>query len=324
MRFLKEATSMIQLSKMMQIKSEMLEIQEFARSIHLESLEEARTYFRQQKSSLSISQKPDASFVSIADEQIEKSLRTKILKKFPHHSILGEEHGEVISKSPWKWILDPIDGTFSFVHGIPFYSSLLSVCYHNVPLVGFASLPELQITLEGAFGQGAYISEKDNRISVANYQLENCNSLPLFSCADFYRFYIEKYEDLIPFFCGGENKFRVYCDALGYYFLLTGSVQAFVDPKVEVWDVAPFYPILYESGLEISNWGKSVDKLIQTQNLQKPELSELYLSQSVGKSIQKGTSVAFNPAFTKKSPYLFELLEQLSRAEKNKHVTLAR
>lgn len=203
--------------------------------------------------------KGDKTWVTEADLSIEKELRKMIRSTFPEHRIIGEEEGDEfpsISHSnadEWTWILDPIDGTFSFVHGVPFYSSLLAVLKNGVPQIGFAALPEMGIVMSGERGRGVWI----NNVPYVRSERIGQDAIELVATADPYRFAMENVDQLVPEFYTGAIKARTYPDALGYYMLLRGSVRAFVDPKVEIWDVAPFYVILPEAGFAIHSWNRT-------------------------------------------------------------------
>lgn len=199
--------------------------------------------------------KKDKTWVTAADTQIEHELRKIILKNHPTHFILGEEQGGGISESEedYTWVLDPIDGTFSFVHNIPFYSSLIAVLKGKKPVVGFACLPAMGITMSAALGKGAFINgEKYIRPA-----LVGSSHIELVALADIYRFFMANKQGVLSYFLGADKKMRTYSDGLGYYLLLNGSVRAFVDPKVEIWDVAPFHIILPEAGFAIHAWGEN-------------------------------------------------------------------
>ncbi|MFZ9521020.1 MAG: inositol monophosphatase family protein [Silvanigrellaceae bacterium] len=203
--------------------------------------------------------KGDKTWVTEADLFIEKELRSMIAAAFPTHAIVGEEEGGTLSAMSdaggenWSWILDPIDGTFSFVHGVPFYSSLLAVLKNGVPQIGFAALPELGIVMSAERGRGVWINGEVYRRPERLGQ----DAIELIATADPYRFRMEKVGHLVNDFYTGELKARTYPDALGYYMLLQGSVRAFVDPKVEIWDVAPFHVILPEAGFTIHSWTRT-------------------------------------------------------------------
>lgn len=203
--------------------------------------------------------KGDKTWVTDADLSVEKELRSMINSVFPDHGIVGEEEGGSLGSvaettgERWSWILDPIDGTFSFVHGVPFYSSLLAVLKNGVPQIGFAALPELGIVMSALRGQGVWI----NGERYTRPERVGQDAIELVATADPYRFRMENVGRLVNDFYTGEIKARTYPDALGYYMLLRGSVRAFVDPKVEIWDVAPFHVILPEAGFTIHAWHRT-------------------------------------------------------------------
>lgn len=222
------------------------------------AVEMCRAYSRQPVGRM---RKGDKTWVTDADLSIEKELRSMIHKAFPDHEIIGEEEGGSLSslapagQDRWSWILDPIDGTFSFVHGIPFYSSLLAVLKNGVPQIGFAALPDMDIVMSAERGRGVWI----NDVPYQRPERVGQDAIELVATADPYRFRMENVGHLVNAFYTGEMKARTYPDALGYYMLLRGSVRAFVDPKVEIWDVAPFHVILPEAGFTIHAWNRSAD-----------------------------------------------------------------
>ena len=197
--------------------------------------------------------KGDKTWVTEADLAIERSLRKLLSEQCPNIPVLGEEEGgqDLQDDDKLRWVLDPIDGTFSFVHGVPFYSSLIALCKGLTPVVGVASLPALNVRMSAYQGGGAFFgTEKYTRPkTLGGPQIE------LFSTADHYRFEMEGKSDVLNSLLKSPFRSRVYCDALGYYLLLRGNIRAFVDPKVEVWDVAPFHCILREAGFAIHPWG---------------------------------------------------------------------
>ncbi len=217
--------------------------------------------------------KNDKSWVTEADKNIEQALRKIIQTNHPSHFILGEEQGGEIGEdeNSYTWILDPIDGTFSFVHNIPFYSSLIAVLKGKTPVIGFASLPALNITMSAMKGKGTFINDLPyNRTKLVGHA-----AIEIVATADPYRFYLENKADFIKTLYSEQYKTRTYPDALGYYLLLNGSVRAFIDPKVEIWDVAPFHVIMPEAGFAIHTWagnrilqkGNSISYPVHEQNL---------------------------------------------------------
>ena len=103
-----------------------------------------------------VDRKEDETPVTIADRQTEEYVRSRIEERFPEHGIIGEEDGESDSDSPFRWVIDPIDGTQSFIRGVPLYTVLLALEYNGVPVVGIINNPPLQETVSAATGLGAF------------------------------------------------------------------------------------------------------------------------------------------------------------------------
>lgn len=233
-------------------------VYEFARQCMQRSIAMCQSFSRKPLGKL---RKGDKTWVTDADLAIESELRRMIAETFPDHHIIGEEHGGSLvggtdgQATEWTWILDPIDGTFSFVHGVPFYSSLIAVLKNGIPHIGFAALPEMGIVMSAERGRGVWI----NNMPYVRPERVGQEAIEIVATADPYRFRMENAPQLVDAFYSGEIKARTYPDALGYYLLLQGSVRAFVDPKVEIWDVAPFHVILPEAGFAIHAWGRNQD-----------------------------------------------------------------
>src|SRR5712691_6288465 len=100
--------------------------------------------------------KADNSFVTIADREAEQFLRARIAEAFPEDSILGEEEGEQTGESNRRWIIDPLDGTYSFVHGVPLYGVLIGLEIENEPILGVVNLAALSELVYAAKGLGCF------------------------------------------------------------------------------------------------------------------------------------------------------------------------
>ena len=94
--------------------------------------------------------------MTIADREAEKFLRHRILERFPDDTVLGEEEGESKGNSGRRWVVDPIDGTFAFVHGVPFYGVLIGVEVDDEPTVGVVNIPALDEIVYGAKALGEH------------------------------------------------------------------------------------------------------------------------------------------------------------------------
>lgn len=197
--------------------------------------------------------KPDSTWVTDADLTIERELRALIHASFPDHSILGEEEGGTSPSAGVVWILDPIDGTFSFVNRIPFYSSLLCVCIDGEPVVGMASLPALGWTMSGRKGCGSFLNGKPVHVD----HLPRSAPSEIVGIADPYRFRMIGAGETAERLLAEPFKTRIYPDGLGYALLLSGAIRCFVDPRTEIWDTAPFRVILPEAGFDVVHWDGS-------------------------------------------------------------------
>jgi histidinol-phosphatase len=108
------------------------------------------------KSPIPAERKSDNSIVTIADREAERYLRKSIEQAFPNDAVLGEEEGEKKGLSGRRWIIDPIDGTYSFVHGVPLYGVLIALEIDSESVLGVVNLPALEEIIYAARGQGAF------------------------------------------------------------------------------------------------------------------------------------------------------------------------
>lgn len=202
---------------------------------------------------LNVERKQDGTPVTMADRGAEELGRRLIAERFPNDAILGEELPDKEGTSGWQWILDPIDGTKSFIHGVPFYSNLIGVLKDNEPVIGVIWVPALNRGVWGAKGQGAW-EVVDGKTRPARVSKVDKLEDALFLTTDAYDF--DKvgrdgaYDEL-------ERKCRLtrtWGDAYGYYLVATGRAEIMMDPYFEIWDAAPLKTILEEAGGWFGNW----------------------------------------------------------------------
>src|SRR5919197_4412697 len=112
-----------------------------------------------------VERKADASPVTLADRRAEEKLRECIQRAFPDHGILGEEFGEVAGRSPYRWVLDPLDGTRSFIQGVPLYGVMMGLEYHSQAVLGVVHFPALGETVYAAKGEGCYWNGRRAHVS---------------------------------------------------------------------------------------------------------------------------------------------------------------
>ena len=224
---------------------------EFALNLAREMGKETLKFF--DRADLEVESKQDGSPVTKADRGAEELARRLIAEAFPDDSLLGEELPDREGKSGWQWILDPIDGTKSFIHGVPFYSNLVGVRKENEPTVGVIWIPALDRGVWAAKGQGAWeiVGAQTRPARVSNVdRLEKA----LFLTTDPNDFNKVGREGAYAELTGNCRLTRTWGDAYGYYLVATGRADIMVDPYFEVWDAAPLKTILEEAGGAFCDW----------------------------------------------------------------------
>ncbi len=187
--------------------------------------------------------KGDGTPVTVTDRAAETLLRERIGREYPHHGILGEEFGEANPGAAVRWIVDPIDGTRSFVRGIPIYGVLIGVEVEGAPSVGVAHFPALRDTVGAALGHGCLWNGRPTRVSRVQ-RLSDAAALTTDP--------IELLEG--PVARGWETLVRecslarTWGDCYGHSLVATGRAEIMIDPILHPWDAAPFVPILEEAG----------------------------------------------------------------------------
>ncbi|MEO1023281.1 MAG: histidinol-phosphatase [Bacteroidota bacterium] len=198
------------------------------------------TYFKQDVEVIS---KADDSPVTIADRETEQILREEIQKRFPDHGIIGEEYGRTNEDARVQWVLDPIDGTKSFIHGVPFYTTLIGVMIDNEPQVGVIYAPALDELCAAAIGEGATLNGQP--ISVREtQQLEDATLL----VTEIYRFKDQDQQELFMELMEATKLHRTWGDAYGHMMVACGRADVMYDPILSIWDAAALLPVLKEAG----------------------------------------------------------------------------
>ncbi|MBK6856026.1 MAG: histidinol phosphate phosphatase [Microthrixaceae bacterium] len=194
-------------------------------------------YFRHPD--LAIDSKGDGTPVTVADRAAERMLREELESRFPEDGILGEEEAEKIGTSGRRWIIDPIDGTKAFTHGVPLYTNLLALEDGNGIALGVINVPALAETVYAGRGLGCFCNGE--RVSVNQHPTvagSYLTSSGLSPWSD---------DELLRAKHAGYN-LRTWGDGYGYVLVATGRVEAMYDPKAELYDVAPMPVILAEAG----------------------------------------------------------------------------
>jgi len=194
--------------------------------------------------------KKDLSPVTIADRGAEEMLRARIERRFPDHAILGEEFG--LTGSPGascRWILDPVDGTQSFVHGVPLFATLIGVEVDEVARVGVVFFPALDEMVHAAEGLGARWNGRPCRV-------RQTSSL---AAATFCYTAVDGFarngrQPALDRLLGATRVQRGWGDAYAHTLVATGRADLAVEPIMNIWDNAPLLPIMAEAGGRFTDW----------------------------------------------------------------------
>jgi histidinol phosphatase-like enzyme (inositol monophosphatase family) len=209
-------------------------------------------YFR--NDDLAVERKDDATPVTIADRQAELFLRDAIATALPDDAILGEEFPETPGTSGYRWILDPIDGTKSFVSGVPLYGTLVGVEHERRSVIGVIHIPALAETIYAAHGHGAWYV-RGNREAVRAHTSSKRRLADGLLCTSEVKTFgtvgrSQAYERLQA----ATWLTRTWGDCYGYLLVATGRAEVAIDPKMSLWDCAALQPVLEEAGGTFTDW----------------------------------------------------------------------
>jgi histidinol phosphatase-like enzyme (inositol monophosphatase family) len=190
-------------------------------------------------SSLTIDRKGDGTPVTQADREAERLIRAELAVRHPDDGVLGEEEPETVGTSGRRWILDPIDGTKAFTHGVPLYSNLLAVEDAHGIAVGVINIPALDETVWAGRGRGCWCNDAPARVSTTDdlaTAYVSTSGLGPWS------------DEAVASLQASGASIRTWGDGYGYVLVATGRIDAMVDPKAELYDLAPMPVILTEAG----------------------------------------------------------------------------
>lgn len=223
----------------------MKELKEFSRKLAEESGKIINQYWRKD---FTIDSKADSTPVTIADKKAEELMREMIMKSFPEHGILGEEFGEHNKDAEYKWILDPIDGTKSFIHGTVTFGTLIALTKKGKPILGVINQPVLKEFLIGD-NETAFLN--DVKVNV-----RRCKVLESATLLTTDHLHIEKYQNIKKFedLMRRVKVYRQWGDCYGYYLVATGYADIMIDPIMSVWDSMAVIPVIQGAGGTITDY----------------------------------------------------------------------
>jgi inositol-phosphate phosphatase/L-galactose 1-phosphate phosphatase/histidinol-phosphatase len=202
-------------------------------------------YFRRP---LDVELKADASPVTLADREVEEKLRRLIEARFPDHGIVGEEHGSSRAEAEYVWVIDPIDGTKSFITGRPLFGTLIALVRQGRPVVGVIDQPALGERWTGALGH-------PTRMNGAPVRTRPCDRLAevtIMTSSPHY--YVgDDFERLERLRLG--SRFILYgTECLAYGLLASGHVDVVIEAGMDPFDYLAAVPVVEGAGGRISDW----------------------------------------------------------------------
>lgn len=195
------------------------------------------------RSSLDVQTKADGSPVTAADKNAEQCILDLISKHRPNDGWLGEEFGAKEGSSGYRWIIDPIDGTLAFIHGVPLFGTLIAVQKNEQTLVGLINMPALDEMVIGVSGAGAFYNGQPCRVSqTANICEATIVTSSFSTLVEYNR--DQGFNSLVQ----QAYEARTWGDCYGYLLVATGRAEIMIDPILSPWDIAPMGPIISEAG----------------------------------------------------------------------------
>ena len=197
---------------------------------------------------IEIERKSDATPVTLADQNAEKRIREILAERYPEHGIIGEEYGREREDADFVWVLDPVDGTKSFISGVPLFATLIALMYKGRPVIGAINQPILKQMVIG-----------DCETTTLNGKpVHGRDACPLseatLSTTDPIRKTLWQNEADWTALPPKTALYRSWGDAGGYILLCSGFIDIMCDPMMEIWDCAAILPCLEGAGFKVTGW----------------------------------------------------------------------
>ena len=224
---------------------------ELARELAHESGKLITGYFGSQ---LEVQRKADESPVTVADQEAEALMRGIIESRCPEHRVVGEEGGSSGNEdSRYQWLLDPIDGTKSFIHGVPLFCTLIALLEDGRPILGAIHLPVLGDLMMGAAGRETTVNGAPVHVSAT---AELSQATLAFTCTK--ELWERGHESSFQALQERVGLVRGWGDGYGHYLVAAGRADIMVDPIMSAWDVAALKPCIEGAGGRFSDLGGRV------------------------------------------------------------------
>jgi histidinol-phosphatase len=206
----------------------------------------AMRYFR---SGIAVETKGDGSPVTAADRDAERVAREWIERRFPGDGIVGEEHGERRAGARRRWVIDPIDGTKTFVRGVPLWGTLVAVAEGDEVRSGAAYFPAVGEIVAAATGEGCWWNEHRCRVS----EVADVGRATVLTTDERFDHTPERVTGWRALAARSAIA-RSWGDCYGYLLVATGRAEVMTDGIAGAWDIAPFLPIIEEAGGVFTDW----------------------------------------------------------------------
>jgi histidinol phosphatase-like enzyme (inositol monophosphatase family) len=208
---------------------------------------------------LRVDSKSDDSPVTVADREAEQLVRKMIHAGYPEDTVQGEEFAEKAGKSAYRWVVDPIDGTKSFVCGVPLYSTLLALEKEGQPIAGVILIPALGEIVAAALGRGCWHQKPAADGSAGLWSRARVSHRARLAEAVFLSSQFDAFDER-----GATKAYkslerecwitRTWGDGYGYLMVATGRADVMIDPICNAWDVAAILPVVSEAGGQFTDW----------------------------------------------------------------------
>lgn len=208
---------------------------------------------RYYRSRLTVETKADGSPVTAADREAETAARAWVRSRFPEDGILGEELGEERPGAPRRWVIDPIDGTKSFVRGTPLWGSLVALCEGTRVLAGAAYFPAVDELVAAAPGAGCWWNGSRCRVS----NVDTLAQAAVLTTDERFRERPNRRAGWQALSTAAAVS-RTWGDCFGYLLVATGRAEVMCDPVMSPWDAAALQPIIEEAGGTFTDWEGNV------------------------------------------------------------------
>ena len=192
--------------------------------------------------------KSDRTPVTLADRNAELAIREFLARECPGHGVLGEEFGETPGDGRHRWILDPIDGTKSFIHHVPLFGTLVALERDGLPVAGVIACHAVGETASGAIGLGAFLNGEPCHVSDTAKLAEATVSMTSITRM------VQGRSKGIARLAASCGLARAWGDCYGYLMVAAGRADVMIDPIMNLWDAAALYPIITEAGGGFSQW----------------------------------------------------------------------